>query len=126
MLKQEDEFDRLYRFLLESLPLHFSTRNLPEGAFGVGYEFDEDEFIASFLMPHDSYTDAVPLAIQEFLQTLEYDWTVYGSFDILEPFAPDGKLNPSPRFEVTKSAVHGDTDIRAVRERFGASLRSWR
>ncbi len=124
MSKQEDEFERLYRFLLEELPEHFSRTTLEPDHFGVGNEFDEGEFVASFLMPHDAYNDRVPAAIREFLKTLEYDWAVYGSFDIVEPFAPDGRLNPSPRFRVTKRTISGDTDIDSIRRRYGVALRN--
>jgi hypothetical protein len=124
MSKQDDEFGRLYRFLLEELPKHFNKTTLEPKHFGVGDEFDEGEFVSSFLMPHDAYNDSIPAAIREFLRTLEYDWAVYGSFDIVEPFAPDGRLNPSPRFQVTKLAISGDTDIDSVRRRYGATLRN--
>lgn len=53
MPNREVEFVRLYRFLLEQLLKHFNRVTLEPKHFGVGDEFDEGEFVASFLKAHN-------------------------------------------------------------------------
>ena len=123
LISQEQEFDLLYSFLWNDLPKFFNTPGVRPERFGVSEEFDEGEAIASFLIPYDIFNQRIPAAIHEFLCTLQNDWIVYGSFDIHSPFSPDGSLNLSPRFIVTRKGCAGDLDVVLLQERFGKSLR---
>jgi len=122
-IPEEQEFDLLYSFLSNELPKLFNTPGMKPGRFGVSEEFDEGETIASFLIPYDAFNPKIPTAIQEFLCALQHDWVVCGSFDIHNPFNPDGTLNPSPRFTVTRKGAAGDLDVKLMQQRFGSSLR---
>jgi hypothetical protein len=117
----EREFDVLYHFLLERLPKSFNRAWVNNESFSVGVELD-DEPVASFLMTYDQFNMDVPLAIQTFLKGLSFDWIVFGSFGIKTPFNPDGSMNWSPRFSVTRSDLTGEVDMQQLEARLGSEL----
>jgi hypothetical protein len=122
-LSAEEEFQKLYGYLSTEVPKLFLINPNYADAFGVGEEFDDDEFLASFVMPFDAYQPAIGLHISMFLQGLRYPWTVCGSFDLHKPFMPSGKLSPAPRFWVSRSGVTGEVDPIALITTYGANLR---
>ena len=121
MVASSVEFDRIYTFLRNELPRSFNSGAASEGAFGVSEEFDDD-LVVSFLMTYDEFNLSVPKAIQNFLAGLSQEWTVFGSFQIASPFSPDGRVNPCPRFAVTRRAIQGDTDMAILKNRLGQEL----
>lgn len=119
----EEEFQKLYAFLETEIPKLFLVKPNHPGAFGVGEEFDDGEFIASFLMPFDAYSPAIASRISSFLQSLHYPWVVCGSFDLCEPFTSSGQVNTSPRFWISESGLTGEVNPTKLIAMYGSNLR---
>ena len=119
----EEEFQKLYAFLGTEIPKLFLVKPNHPNASGVGEEFDDGDFIASFLMPFDAYAPAIASRISNFLQSLHYPWVVCGSFDLCEPFTSSGQVNPSPRFWISGSGLTGEVNPTKLIALYGSNLR---
>jgi hypothetical protein len=109
----EQEFDALYGYLSNAVPLLFNSNEAKEGCFAVNPNID-DEPVASFLMTCDEFNLRIPQAIQAFLRGLSHNWLVIGNFNIADPISIDGLVTKSPAFRVTKDQISGDTDMDAL------------
>jgi hypothetical protein len=119
--KLEREFELVYRFLQNQLPMSFNSQDSSLDNIRVNEEIDDDPH-ASFLMTFDEFNSSIPKTIQAFLLNMDLKWIVTGSFDIRNPFDASGKVITGPSFQVSKSSVSGDLDLAKVISHWGLEL----
>jgi hypothetical protein len=116
----EDEFLLLYRFLVAEVPKYF-VESVGLGDYCVNPSVDDDP-IASFLLNFDQFSDVIPFALKDYLNTLNFEWEVIASFNIKDPISEDGIITKSPNFVVTKSSIRGHVNMAELKQLWGERL----